>query len=50
MANAGRFDEAVRSQQEAIEVATLLKWDTGAMQQRLSSYQAQRPWKGTIVD
>jgi hypothetical protein len=49
LANSGKFDEAVQSQNDALQLAGLLRWDTAEMQKRLASYQQRQPWFGEIL-
>jgi len=46
-AEAGRFDEALKNEQQAIDLdrANGQKEDAATMQQRLSLYQKHQPWR-----
>ena len=48
-ANSGQFDDAVKSERKAVDMATSLKWDPAPLAQRLSQYQARQPWTGMLV-
>lgn len=46
----GNFDRAKLMQARAIREARYIKWDVTAMQARLASYQAGKPWNGELIE
>ena len=46
---AKKYEEAVQTEKDAIQMASALKWDTASMEQRLSSYEQRKPWYGELV-
>jgi hypothetical protein len=45
----GDFSDAVRSEQTALARAGQLGWDLSPLEQRLSLYQAGKPWYGSLL-
>jgi TPR repeat protein len=48
-ASAGDFARAAKSEREAIDRATKLHWDLSPLQERLASYERQKPWFGSLL-
>jgi TPR repeat protein len=48
-ASAGAFAKAVANEREAIGLAAKLGWDLSPLNERLTSYQSQRPWYGNLL-
>jgi TonB family protein len=48
-ASAGDFKEAVRSEREAVAMAQRLKWDMTPLNERLTHYTANQPWRGSLL-
>lgn len=48
-AASGDFPGAIQSEQGAIAAARKLRWDLSPLQQRLTSYRAQKPWYGELL-
>ena len=46
----GDFSHAVGAEQSAISRATRLGWDLTPLQQRLSLYQSDKPWYGSLLE
>jgi TonB family protein len=46
----GHFAEALRSERAAIKGARSLHWSLGPLSQRLASYQAGKPWYGSLLE
>ncbi|MBS0379356.1 MAG: SEL1-like repeat protein [Proteobacteria bacterium] len=44
-----RYDDAVAQQRVAVHKAQALGWSTAAMEERLASYRADRPWQGDLL-
>jgi hypothetical protein len=49
-ANSGDFKDAVKSEQEAVKMAHRLKWDVAPLDERLTHYTANQPWRGNLLD
>ncbi len=44
-----RYDDAVAQQRVAVHKAQALGWSIAAMEERLASYRADRPWQGDLL-
>jgi TPR repeat protein len=49
-ANAGKFSDAVKSEEKALARARRLKWDVKPLDERLAHYAANQPWYGSLLD
>ncbi|TLZ35282.1 MAG: hypothetical protein E6K32_17865 [Gammaproteobacteria bacterium] len=49
-ASAGEFREAVQSERQAVAMAQRLKWDVTPLNERLTHYMANQPWRGGLLD
>lgn len=49
-ANAGQFEDAVKSERKALAMAQALKWDVTPLKERLSHYVAKQTWYGTLLE
>jgi len=49
LAATGDFAAAVRDEKRAVDIATLYGWDLGPLNERLTSYLAQKPWEGNLL-
>jgi TPR repeat protein len=49
-ASAGEFKEAVQSERKAIAMAQRLKWDMSPLNERLTHYMANQPWRGSLLE
>lgn len=48
-ASSGAFDQAVKSERKALEMATRLQWDVAPLKERLARYQSSQPWYGNLL-
>lgn len=44
-----RFDEAVKRQQAAVDLARRLEWDTAPLEEKLAAYKGNEPWFGNLL-
>ena len=49
LAAGGQYPQAVKDETAAIKLATKLGWELHPLQDRLASYQANRPWSGNLL-
>jgi TonB family protein len=49
-ASAGEFKEALQSERKAVAMAQRLKWDVAPLNERLTHYVANQPWRGSLLD
>ncbi len=49
LAATGDFAGAVRDEKRAVDIATLYGWDLGPLNERLTSYLAQKPWEENLL-
>jgi TPR repeat protein len=49
-ANSGDFKDAIKSEREALTMAKRLKWDVAPLDERLTHYTVNQPWRGNLLD
>jgi hypothetical protein len=49
-ASAGEYKEASESERKAIALAQRLKWDVTPLNERLTHYVANQPWRASLLD